>query len=101
MNIEITVFWDAKQCYLVDGTKVLQDPAAPILFCALGEGSSFLKSSDHKHQSIQTHSGMSHKTINLTLSVDCPQVLHSTLIYSLICTTILLTVARCLCCYAC
>jgi len=43
MNIEITVFWDAKQCSLVDGAKVLQEPAAPILFCAVGEGSSFLK----------------------------------------------------------
>jgi hypothetical protein len=43
MNIEIAVFWDAKQCGLVDGTKVLQEPATPILFCAVGEGSSFLK----------------------------------------------------------
>jgi hypothetical protein len=43
MNIESTVFWDAKQCSLVDGTKVLQEPAAPILFCAVDGGSSFLK----------------------------------------------------------
>jgi hypothetical protein len=43
MNIEIIVSWDAKQCSLVDDTKVLQEPAAPIFFCAVCEGSSFLK----------------------------------------------------------
>ena len=83
MNIESTVFWDAKQCSLVDGTKVLQEPTALILFCAIGEGSSFLKNI-RTSAPIHTHSSMSHKTINLILLVYCPQVLYSTLIYSFI-----------------
>jgi len=62
MNNESTVFWDAKQCSLIDGFKVLQEPASPILFCAVGGGSSFLKTLERKHQS--THSSMSYNTIN-------------------------------------